>query len=93
MRYSTDPKGRFAGQHGYGALSIFAFVDAALEINAGTITAAETDKDGQLATMGTTVTLTAILEAGKISMDNNSRAVVFKYENDSTAIPQDIVLA
>lgn len=92
MRYSTDPKGRFAGQHGYGALSIFAFVDASLEINAGTITAAETDKDGQLATMGTTETLTAILEAGKISMDNNSKTVLIKYENDASVTPSDLVL-
>jgi len=91
MRYSTDPRGRFAGQHGYGALSIFAYVDAALEINAGT-PASEMDKDGQLATLGTTLTLTAILEAGKISMDNNSKAVAIKFESDTSTVPVDLVL-
>ncbi len=101
--------GRFAGQNGYGALSIFAYVDAAIQVNAGT-PASELD-DGQLATMTTTVTLTAvssfpfillfilgfdlpyILEAGKISMDNGGKPVVVKYESDTSAIPIDIVLA
>lgn len=49
--------GNFAGQHGYGVLSIFAYVDAALQVNAGT---PATDlNDGQLATLATTVVLTA----------------------------------
>ena len=50
--------GNFAGQHGYGVLSIFAYVDAALQVNAGT-PAADLN-DGQLATMATTVVLTAV---------------------------------
>lgn len=59
LSFVNNLLGRFAGQHGYGALSIFAFVDAATEIRNGT-PAVDLDKDGQLATMGTTVTLTAV---------------------------------
>eukprot|EP00026_Physarum_polycephalum_P009431 Phypoly_transcript_09555.p1 GENE.Phypoly_transcript_09555~~Phypoly_transcript_09555.p1 ORF type:complete len:233 (+),score=23.43 Phypoly_transcript_09555:647-1345(+) len=91
MRYSTDPRGNFAGQHGYGALSIFAYVDAALQINAGT--PASDLNDGQLATMATTVVLTAILDAGKISMDNGGKPVKVKYENETSCVPTDLTLA
>ena len=57
----------FAGQRTYGYLSFEAFVEAAARCNAHLATPA--DYDGALPTMATTAGATAILEAGRKSLD------------------------
>ena len=42
---------------------------------------------GELATIGTTMQTTAILEAGRISLDNGNRTVKILYENDKAVQP------
>ncbi len=74
MKYTPDADGRFAGQHGYGYRSIADFVHAALSVNAGTTTAA--DWHTRLATAATTRPVTAILEAGRQSLDQNGVTVL-----------------
>ena len=66
MKY-TPTDGRFSGQQGYGYRSLEAFVDAALRVNAGEVSAGEVD--GVLATAATTLRTTAVLEAGRLSID------------------------
>jgi D-galacturonate reductase len=66
MKYTPD-EGRFTGQLGYGYRSIEAFIDAVRQINAGVASAR--DFDSRLATVHTTQQGTAILEAGRRSLD------------------------
>jgi D-galacturonate reductase len=68
MKYVPDADGHFAGQAGYGYRSIEAFIDAALAIRAGQATPASFE--GELATVGETAPVTAILEAGRRSLDD-----------------------
>ncbi len=77
MKYTPDADGHFAGQAGYGYRSIADFVEAASSINRGESTLA--DWDGKLATAATTLTATAILEAGRRSLDHDSRTVTLHY--------------
>eukprot|EP00013_Stygamoeba_regulata_P005859 CAMPEP_0177630878 /NCGR_PEP_ID=MMETSP0447-20121125/1449_1 /TAXON_ID=0 /ORGANISM="Stygamoeba regulata, Strain BSH-02190019" /LENGTH=414 /DNA_ID=CAMNT_0019132321 /DNA_START=37 /DNA_END=1278 /DNA_ORIENTATION=- len=67
MCYTPDRAGYFAGQNGYGYKSIEAFVDAAMRVNAGKATPEECCDS--LATLATTAEVTAILEAGRMSLD------------------------
>ena len=67
MKY-TPTDGLFSGQTGYGYKSFEAFIDAVQAIQAGGAT--PEDFDGQLATIHTTYCTTAILEAGRLSLDN-----------------------
>jgi D-galacturonate reductase len=67
IRYTPDALGRFAGQLGYGYRCIESFVDAVGEIRAGRRT--PRSFDGTLATVHDTPTVTAILEAGRRSLD------------------------
>ena len=73
MKYTPDADGRFAGQSGYGYCSIANFVEAAVAINNGT--AKPEDFDRKLASVHTTSVVTAILEAGRHSLDQNSEAI------------------
>lgn len=66
MRYSSD-EGRFVGQSAYGYRSIELFVVAAADVRAGKATARDFDK--RLATVHCTMMGTAILEAGRRSLD------------------------
>lgn len=68
MKYSPSESGHFDGQRGYGYVSIEKFVDAAREVNAGRVSPADFDKHG-LPTIANTVLTTAILHAGRISLD------------------------
>jgi D-galacturonate reductase len=74
MKYTPDADGRFAGQHGYGYRSIADFVHAALSVNAGHTTAAHWHT--RLATAATTLPVTAILEAGRKSLDQNGATIL-----------------
>lgn len=68
MKYSPDESGHFDGQRGYGYISIEKFIDAARSVNAGTSSPEDFDKHG-LPTLANTVLTTAILHAGRISLD------------------------
>jgi D-galacturonate reductase len=68
MKYSPSPDGYFDGQRGYGYISIEKFIDAARSVNAGQARAEDFDAQG-LPTIANTVLTTAILNAGRISLD------------------------
>jgi D-galacturonate reductase len=68
MKYTPDAQGYFSGQSGYGYRSIEAFVDAVEQIRSGLAT--PIDFRGGLATVDDTVLVTAILEAGRRSLDS-----------------------
>ncbi|GAK62496.1 uncharacterized protein PAN0_001c0696 [Moesziomyces antarcticus] len=70
MRYTPDAEGYFAGQHGYGYLSLENFVTACTRINRNERNAAHYDT--VLPTIRDTVLTTAILEAGRRSLDTKS---------------------
>ncbi|EPQ60871.1 NAD P-binding protein [Gloeophyllum trabeum ATCC 11539] len=76
MKYSPSESGHFDGQRGYGYVSIEKFVDAARSVNAGLAKPEEFDAHG-LPTIANTVATTAILHAGRISLDEK-RPVVIK---------------
>ena len=84
MKYTPGADGYFAGQGGYGYRSIAAFVDAVQSIQAGD--AEPADYDGQLATIGTTQAMTAILEAGRRSLDSAGQAYKIKYDADGKPV-------
>jgi D-galacturonate reductase len=88
MKYEPDDDGQFAGQGGYGYRSIEAFVDAAWRIREGEAVAG--DFHGKLATVQDTVLTTAILEAGRRSLDDGGRVYAMDYENgELTLIPAE----
>jgi D-galacturonate reductase len=70
--------GKFSGQLGYGYRSFELFVDAAMAVNSGECSPEEFDNE--LATVATTLRTTAILEAGRRSLDNVGRSVEILYE-------------
>ena len=78
MKYVPDAEGYFVGQDGYGYRSIEAFVDAALAVRSGSHAPEEFQE--KLATMAETVLATAILEAGRRSLDAGGRAVRIDYD-------------
>lgn len=80
MKYSPSASGHFDGQHGYGYISFEKFVDAARSVNAGESAAADFDSQG-LPTIANTVLTTAILNAGRISLDEK-RSVAIKKDGE-----------
>lgn len=69
MRYAPDEEGNFGGQGGYGYVSFEKFVDGCALVNKnGAEALKELDKRG-LPTLRNTVLTTAILEAGRRSLD------------------------
>lgn len=70
MKYAPDEDGNFAGQSGYGYVSMEKFVDGCRAVNAGTLTPRDLDNKG-LPTLRNTIATTAILEAGRRSIDEN----------------------
>ena len=77
MKYTPSETGHFDGQGGYGYISIEKFVEAARSVNGGKSQPADYDRQG-LPTIANTVLTTAILHAGRISLDEK-RAVGIKY--------------
>jgi hypothetical protein len=71
--------------------SFEAFVDAVRDIKAGKAT--PEDFDGALATIGTTFLTTAILEAGRRSLDDNSRPYDILYEGADKELPSGLKAA
>lgn len=74
MRYAPDEEGNFNGQGGYGYVSFEKFIDAVTAVNEGRVGLAELDRRG-LPTLRNTILTTAILEAGRRSLDDNGRSV------------------
>ncbi|GLI67187.1 hypothetical protein VaNZ11_011405 [Volvox africanus] len=72
MRYTPDANGRFAGQLGYGFMSIAAFLRAAGDLNRGVTSLGELRRQGQLAMMVDSLPVTAILHAGRLSLDKGT---------------------
>lgn len=68
MRYAPDEEGNFAGQTGYGYISFEKFVDGCQAVKEGRATLEELDNRG-LPTLKNTIATTAILEAGRRSLD------------------------
>jgi D-galacturonate reductase len=85
MRYVPDQRGFFAGQQGYGYRSMEAFVSALKEIDSGDATVAEIEVSGVLATASNTIPTTAILEAGRRSLNDGGRPIRIVYGNNSVA--------
>lgn len=78
MKYTPDD-GKFAGQQGYGYRSIEAFISAVASIQSGEKTAR--DYDHSLASVHTTYQTSAILDAGRKSLDNGSVPVEIVYDD------------
>jgi len=60
-------------------------IDAATRCNSGANK--PVDYDGVLPTMATTSAATAILESGRISLDNDNRPMELVYANDKSVTP------
>ena len=80
MKYTPDADGYFSGQNGYGYKSIEVFLRAAEEIRQGR--AQPDDFHGKLATASDTLLCTAILEAGRRSLDSEGQAISIVYDNN-----------
>ena len=87
MKY-TPTNGKFAGQSAYGVKSFENFIDACTSINDGKNTPGDYD-DGSLASVHTTMQGTAILEAGRRSLDDDYAPYDVVYEGDGVD-PVDI---
>jgi D-galacturonate reductase len=88
MKY-TPTNGYFSGQNGYGVRSFENFIDACQAINSGEKKPEDFD-DGSIATVHTTFQGTAILEAGRMSLDADGQPMDLIYENDKDMDPIDI---
>lgn len=86
MKYTPNHEQEFAGQGSYGYKSFDVFVDAVLEIVAGKATPSKYD-NGSLATVNTTLQGTAILQAGRMSLDQDGRPMDIVYENEDSTVP------
>lgn len=84
MKYTPDAQGYFSGQSGYGYRSIEAFVDAVDQIQGGL--AKPADFRGGLATIDDTVLVTAILEAGRRSLDSGGLPYQIEYADTGNAV-------
>ncbi|PVF97578.1 NAD(P)-binding protein [Serendipita vermifera] len=80
MKYTASESGHFDGQRGYGYISIEKFVDAARAVNAGTSKPGDFDTQG-FPTIANTIITTAILHAGRKSLDEK-RPVFIKNQNN-----------
>jgi D-galacturonate reductase len=88
MKYTPGADGYFVGQTGYGYRSIEAFVNAVQSIKAGISTPA--DFEGRLATIDETLMMTAILEAGRRSLDNDGRSCKIAYDEAGQPVALNI---
>jgi D-galacturonate reductase len=80
MKY-TPTNGMFSGQGSYGVRSFENYIDACQEVNAGVKKPSDFD-DGSLATVHTTMQGTAILEAGRLSLDGGGVPMDILYEGE-----------
>ncbi len=89
-RYTPDPNGRFAGQSGYGFISIARFLSAGQGLNSGSLTLDEVRTQGELALADATVVVTAILQAGRMSLDAGGAPVAIGY--DEAGVPSSLTV-
>jgi len=78
MKYTPDAQGRFAGQSGYGFRSIEVFARCVSEIKEGS--ARSTDFEDTLATVTSTLPTTAVLHAGRLSLDHGGAIQTLHYD-------------
>jgi len=88
MKY-TPTNGYFSGQGGYGVRSFENFIDACKAINDGRSNPSDYD-DGSIATVHTTLQGTAILEAGRMSLDADGQPMDLVYEGEKDLDPVSI---
>jgi D-galacturonate reductase len=88
MKY-TPTNGYFSGQGGYGVRSFELFIDACKACNDGQSKPADFD-DGSIATVHTTFQGTAILEAGRMSLDKDGQPMDLIYEGEKDLDPVEI---
>ncbi|EEH20264.1 hypothetical protein PABG_02523 [Paracoccidioides brasiliensis Pb03] len=81
MRYAPDEEGNFGGQTGYGYISIEKFIDAVNAVNEGRVTLDELDERG-LPTLKNTIATTAILNAGRVSLDEARTVEIERFGGD-----------
>ena len=81
MKYTPDASGKFAGQSAYGYRSIADFVKAAASVNSGDMTSADWNEG--LASAAATAPVTAVLEAGRLSLDRGSIPISIHYDSSS----------
>ena len=81
-RYTPDASGFFAGQSGYGYQSIARFIAAAVDVSQGRRTVSEIQAEGVLALADSTLAVTAVLEAGRMSLDADGAGVVIEYDGE-----------
>lgn len=89
MKYTPDAQGFFSGQSGYGYRSIEAFVDAVEQVRS--CGASSADSHGSLATVDDTVLVTAILEAGRRSLDGGGMPYQIEYAANGRAVALSVV--
>ncbi|RSH83414.1 uncharacterized protein EHS24_007098 [Apiotrichum porosum] len=75
--YSADEDGFFDARRGYGYVSLEKFIDAARNVNAGVKKASDYEGKG-LPTIQATVLTTAIIQAGRISLDERRTVEVLE---------------
>lgn len=68
MKYAPDESGNFAGQSGYGYISFEKFIDAVTDLKDRKVTLDQLDSR-PLPTLVNTIATSAILEAGRRSLD------------------------
>lgn len=90
MKY-TPADGKFVGQLGYGYRSVEAFVEAVADIRAGRAT--PESFDGKIPTLATTFLTTAILEAGRRSLDAGGLPVRILYDGADPELPSGLEVA
>ena len=90
MKY-TPTNGTFRGQRSYGIQSFSVFLAACQAVIAGTQSPHDYD-DGSLATVHTTLQGTAILEAGRLSLDHDGQPVDIQYSTPEDDVPTSIGL-
>jgi len=88
MKY-TPTNGYFSGQGGYGVRSFENFIDACQACNAGTSSPNDYN-DGSIATVHTTLQGTAILEAGRMSLDADGQPMDLIYAGEKDMDPVEI---
>ena len=85
MNYTPDEEGNFNGQAGYGYVSFEKFVDAVTGLKEENVTVEELDKRG-LPTLRNTIGTTAILEAGRRSLDERRGVEILETEEGEWAL-------
>jgi D-galacturonate reductase len=99
MKYTPSAAGHFSGQQGYGYRSFEAFVEAAARIVRGQNSAEDFSEAsgssvaGSVATVHDTFRTTAILEAGRRSLDSQSTiSIVYDPSQKRSILPLDLLV-